>query len=387
MFDRLRQNKTLFWTTEALMIVLLVWVLSQLKFIYAPIISFVGAVFLPIVIAGFLYYLLNPVVTLIDRIEIGRFKMPRILAVFIVMLLFLFLIVIAFINFLPNLIDQISNLIRDLPNYAEALQKQVQNFFNSDFFSGWDIHIDTDSLQEAVYSYSKNFLSVTANTVSTLIGSITSFTINLITIPVMLFYMLNDGNRFIPFISSLFPNEKFVDQFEELTDRLNRTLSRYISGQVIEATLVAAMIFIGYSIIHQPYALLLAVAAGITNLIPYIGPWIGAVPAVLVALTISFEQAVITVIVIVVVQSFDGNLVYPNIIGKSLKIHPLTIIVLLLAAGNIWGLGGIILAVPVYAVIKTIIIYLLGLQKIRSQQLAISETKSQPKKTNGQKKQ
>ena len=385
MIDRLKQNKTLFWTFEILLVVLIIWISSQLDFIYVPIMSFIGAVFLPIVIAGFLYYLLNPLVTLIDRIEIGRFKMPRVLAVFIVMLLFVLIFVFGLINFIPSLFDQVTNLIHNLPDYAESLQQQVQQFFNSKFFDRWNIDIDTDSLQDVVYSYSKNFLSVTASTVGAVISSVTSITINIITIPVMLFYMLNDGDRLMPFVSSFFTKEKYIDQFEELTARLNKTLGRYISGQVIEAVLVSVMIFIGFSIIQQPYALLLAVITGLTNLIPYIGPFIGAVPALLVAFTVRPEQALATFIVIMIVQGVDSNLVYPNIIGKSLEIHPLTIIILLLAAGNIWGIGGIILAVPFYAIIKTVANYLWNLRQIRIQQLQIVKKKPVKKIANGKK--
>lgn len=386
MIDRLKQNKVLFWTFEVLMIVLIVWILSQLDFIYVPIMRFIGAVFLPIMIAGFLYYLLNPLVDLIDRIEIKRFKMPRTLAVFIVMLLFILLFVFALMNFLPSLFNQVTNLIGNLPEYAQSLQDLVQQFLDSKFFDSWNIDIDTENLQDIVYSYSKNFLNVTASTVGAIISSITTITINIITIPVMLFYMLNDADRLTPFISSFFTKKRYANQFEELTTQLNKTLERYISGQVIEATLLAFAIFIGYSIIQQPYALLLAVIAGATNLIPYIGPWIGAFPAVLVALTISPRQAIETVIIILFVQMIDSNLIYPNIIGKSLQIHPLTIIVLLLAVGNVWGIGGIILAVPVYAVIKTIARYLLGLRKIRSQQLQIAEAKVTKNKSDGKKK-
>ena len=103
---------------------------------------------------------------------------------------------------------------------------------------------------------------------------------------------------------------------------------------------------------------MIGIFAGITNMIPYIGPYIGLLPALILALSNSVRQTILVIIVCVVVQQIDGNLIYPNVIGKSLDIHPLTIIIILLVAGNLAGLLGMLLAVPVYAVIKVIVIYI-----------------------------
>ncbi len=98
---------------------------------------------------------------------------------------------------------------------------------------------------------------------------------------------------------------------------------------------------------------------------PYVGPYIGIIPALLVAIIVSPEQAFWTIIVVLVVQQVDGNLVYPNVIGKSLNIHPLTIIIILLAAGHIAGLIGMILAIPIYAILKVIVEYVYNLWLIQ----------------------
>ena len=122
---------------------------------------------------------------------------------------------------------------------------------------------------------------------------------------------------------------------------------------------------IGYFIIGQPLAIVLGLIAGITNMIPYIGPYIGIAPALLVALTVAPEKIIWVIVVVIVVQQIDGNIIYPNIIGKTLNIHPLTIIILLLAAGNIAGIAGMILCIPFYAVVKTIANYFFSIWKLR----------------------
>lgn len=103
--------------------------------------------------------------------------------------------------------------------------------------------------------------------------------------------------------------------------------------------------------------------AGLTNLIPYLGPYLGLAPAFLVTVFNEPFKALLCCVVVLVVQQLDGNIIYPNVIGKSLKIHPLTIIIVLLVAGNIAGLLGIFLGVPFYAICKTIVSYVIKIVK------------------------
>ena len=122
---------------------------------------------------------------------------------------------------------------------------------------------------------------------------------------------------------------------------------------------------IGYLIIKQPLAIGLGIVAGLTNMIPYVGPYIGITPALMVALAMSPKKIIWVIVVVVVVQQIDGNIIYPNIIGRTLQIHPLTIIMLLLAAGNIAGIPGMILCIPFYAVLKTVFNYFWSLYRLR----------------------
>ncbi len=174
-----------------------------------------------------------------------------------------------------------------------------------------------------------------------------------VTVPVMLFYMLkgiktNAGAAKIAAAGH-------ADQTMDILAQMSETLSHYIGGQVIECLFVMTFTSIGFSLVGLKYGLLLGIFAGMCNIIPYVGPYIGVLPAVIVAIGTSLVEVITVLVVTVIVQQIDGNFVYPNVIGRTLKIHPLTIIIILLVAGNIAGLMGMILGVPLYAVVKVIV--------------------------------
>jgi len=198
-----------------------------------------------------------------------------------------------------------------------------------------------------------------------LIGAVTSITMTIVTVPFVLFYMLKDGPKLLPNIKRMLP-DKQADVIGDLLVKMSDTIAKYISGQVIECLFVGTFSAIGYGLVGIPYALLIGMFAGITNIIPYLGPYIGLVPAIFIALSMSFKEVILVIVVCVVVQQIDGNLVYPNVIGKTLDIHPLTIIMILLAAGNIAGLLGMILAIPLYAVSKVVVTYVYDIIKLQN---------------------
>ena len=220
-----------------------------------------------------------------------------------------------------------------------------------------DINAYTKEIEESLSGFAKNFMMSITSSIGSIIGMVTSVTVTIVTVPFMLFYMLKDGHKLVPTVTGVF-SEKQANRIGELLEKMSETISKYISGQAIECLFVGTCTAIGYGIVGVPFALLIGIFAGITNMIPYIGPYIGLLPALILAMSNSVRQTILVIIVCVVVQQIDGNLIYPNVIGKSLDIHPLTIIIILLVAGNLAGLLGMLLAVPVYAVIKVIVIYI-----------------------------
>ncbi|TFZ26198.1 AI-2E family transporter [Lactiplantibacillus plantarum] len=368
MFKRLKDSSLLFWSLEILIVATLIWVCTNIGFLFQPIGTFLSVVFMPILISGFLFYMLNPLVKLLTKVHYKKFRISRTGAVAIVFVLLFGLLVWGAVSLLPRLVSQVTQLIYNLPSIATEMQKAATKLINnSSVLKKIDISSYTKQFNGEISKYSQNFLSSLSSSVVTVISTITSVTIMAITIPVVLFYMLKDSEKFIPAISRFLPKKQRPEVIG-LLQKMGDTISSYISGQVIECLFVGTFTAIGYMLISQPYGLLLGVIAGLTNIIPYVGPYIGIAPSLIVAFTKSPMQVVYVIIVVVIVQQVDGNLIYPNIIGRTLKIHPLTIIILLLAAGNIAGILGMILAIPFYAVVRTVVIYLYNIVELRNEE-------------------
>lgn len=357
LFEKLKQSKLMFWSCELLIIATLILVSSKINFIFQPIGTFFSTLFAPVLIAGFLYYLLNPIVKLLMKI-----KIKRIWAVAIVLLLLVAAIIWILLSVIPSLIQQISSIASNIPDFISRVETWLNNMAQLPIFKEVDINHYLNQLDISYAKIIQQFLSGISNSLGSLVGTIASATIVIITAPFILFYMLKDGEKMVPTVKKFFP-EKRRDQIVELLGQLNKTLANYISGQAIECLFVGTFTFLGYLILGVNYAFLFGVIAGLTNLIPYLGPYLGLAPAFLVTVFNDPVKALLCCVVVLIVQQLDGNVIYPNVIGKSLKIHPLTIIIVLLVAGNIAGLIGIFLGVPFYAICKTIISYVIKIVK------------------------
>lgn len=351
---RLKPYSLLYWSLEALVIALLIWVCSKLDFVLQPIGIFISVTFTPLIISTFLYYMLNPIVKLLVKIRIGRFRFPRGLASLLVVLTLVLVVLGGIAALLPSLVNELTQLVKWLPTATKETQQALGHLSQHEWFKQLNLSKVYDEFNDQVGKYAEMLLKGLTSSAGTVIGTVTSIVVVAVTVPVMLFYMLKDAHRFVPSVQRFFsPNQ--AEEVGNLLHRMNATLSAYISGQAIECLFVAVATSVGYLIIGQPLAIVLGIVAGLTNMIPYVGPYIGITPALLVALAVEPRKIIWVIVVVVIVQQIDGNIIYPNIIGKTLNIHPLTIIVLLLAAGNIAGIPGMILCVPFYAVTKTVV--------------------------------
>lgn len=353
MFEKLKNSKLLFWSVELLVVATLILVSTKIGFIFQPVVTFFTTLFAPVLIAGFLYYLLNPVVNLLTKLT----KMKRILAIAIVLLLLLGIIIWTILAVIPSLVNQLTSLAESMPSFVKAVRNWVLDLAKNPIFNDVDIEKQIDKLNISYGGLIQQFINGLSTSLGSIVGGIASTAMLVVTVPFILFYMLKDGHRLVPNVQRFFPENRRT-QIVELLAEMNKTLSNYISGQAIECIFVATGTFIGYLLIGLDYAFLFGMLAGVTNLIPYLGPYLGLLPAVAVSIFHSPIQALLCCVVVLVVQQIDGNIIYPNVIGKSLQIHPLTIILILLVAGNIAGLLGIFLGVPFYAICRTIVIFL-----------------------------
>lgn len=363
-----RKKKLMFWSAELLLLASLIFVFTKIRFVFSPVFTFFQTLFAPFLIAGFLFYLLNPLVKMLMKIRIKKFKVKRPLAIAVVFLLLISVLGLVISFFIPRLIEQIKSLVIGLPGYLSELQRFLTNLFNNshiDWLQKVDLHSYMNKFEGSLTSILKKFILSLTTSLGSVIGTITSVTVTLVTVPFILFYMLKDGEKLVPAVEKFFP-EHNRSKVARLLHEMSATLSRYISGQMIECLFVGTFSAIGYSMTGIPYALLVGLFAGITNIIPYLGPYIGLMPALFLAFSKSLPTVFWVIVVCIVVQQLDGNLVYPNVIGKSLHLHPLTIIIILLVAGNIAGLLGMILGVPLYAVTKVVVKFVYDIAQIRT---------------------
>ena len=198
------------------------------------------------------------------------------------------------------------------------------------------------------------------NSVGSVLSALVSTVLIIIMTPVFLIYFLLDGHKFLPMLErTILKRDKL--NISGLITNLNETISRYISGVSIDAFIIGCLAFIGYSVIGLKYALVFAIFSGLANLIPYVGPSIGLIPMIISNLFTDPQKMIIAVIYMLIIQQVDGNILYPRIVGGVMKVHPITILVLLLLSSNIYGVVGMIVAVPTYSILKEISKFLVRL--------------------------
>ncbi|HPR82097.1 MAG TPA: AI-2E family transporter, partial [Enterococcus sp.] len=264
MFERVKQSKLFFWSLELLVLATLILVLSKIGFVFQLVVTFFTTLFAPVLIAGFLYYLLNPMVELLTK----RLKVKRIIAIVIVFFILILALVLMISSIIPNLVIQISQLAENIPNFVEQVETWAYGIANTEVVKQMFQQVDImEQLEKMNLSYGaliQRFLGGLSSSLGSIVGSIASATMTLVTAPFILFYMLKDGDKVVPNIEKAIP-EKRRGQVKELLGKLNKTLTNYISGQAIECIFVATFTFLGYLIIGVDYAFLFGVIAGVTN--------------------------------------------------------------------------------------------------------------------------
>jgi predicted PurR-regulated permease PerM len=172
-------------------------------------------------------------------------------------------------------------------------------------------------------------------------------------IPFLSFYMLKDYKLFGRWILAALPTAWRRPTYRLWHD-VDEALGNYVRGQVIVGVVVGVLAYVAYWFLKLPYPLLLASIVSLFNIIPYLGPFFGAAPAVLMASTISIRLMLIVIVVNLAIQVLEGNVISPQVVGKSLNMHPLAVMLALLVGGELAGILGLILAVPAFAVLRVI---------------------------------
>ncbi|EGQ3194602.1 AI-2E family transporter [Staphylococcus pseudintermedius] len=336
---------------------IVIFIFDRVSYIFQPFIIIFNTIAAPIIIALILYYLFNPVINLMERYNINR-----IWGITILFLGIIGMITIAVNLLIPIVSFQFDRLMDNFPNYLNKLTSFANNMMHIPFLSDYYSQIEkaVTGLQEKIPTFADGLSSK----IRVFAEAVVNITVVIITVPFVLFFMLKDGHRFKEFPNKIVP-PKFRKDVHDLLDKMSEQVGSYIQGQIIVSFCIGILLFIGYSIIGLDYALILASIAAVTSVVPYLGPTIAISPAIIISIITSPFMLIKLIVVWTAVQFIEGHFISPNIMGKTLKIHPLTIIFVLLSAGNLLGVVGVILGIPSYAILKVLVSHIFLLFKRR----------------------
>ena len=367
-------RSTLFVLVSILLIGLIILLFNQISFIFYPIKVFFSTVVLPVILATIAYYLLRPLLRLLEKIRI-----PRIWGILILFVGVIGLITALVFLVLPFLKVQFHNLVAEFPTYFSQLLVKIDTFLRTSIFASYykGLDININSLLETGLGDIGNLFTDAvggiASGITSFISAFTGLVLAIVTVPFILFYLLKDGEKLPRFFVKMLPPRMRKDVKLILHDA-DHQISSYIQGQILVAICIGIMVSIGFRIIGMEYALLLGVLAMFTSVVPYLGPLIAITPALIIALVspspiMLFKLAAVWTIV----QLVEGKFISPQIMGKSLQIHPITIIFVLLTAGSLFGVAGVVLGIPGYALLKVVVTHLFKLFKLRYNKYVATE--------------
>ena len=356
------QGKTWFWRwfldnqlVSGLLILSLLLInlilFSQTSYLFNPLKDFISAIGVPVACGAVIYYLVKPIYDyLLNK------KVPKGIAILLVMVGVIVIFIMIITSLVPIIQKQLLDLVSQLPYYYQIISEQVEKFMQTGFFETIQEQfnkINTDFIQ-SITERLNGILNFTFSGIGSVVGIIGDIVITIMTMPVILYYLLKDGSKVIPFVTRMFPTRS-QHKISVMLNEMNQQVSSYIRGQITVAICVGFTYIIGYTLIGLPYGVTIGMIAGLLTIIPYIGSIIGLTPALIIGFVTNPTLALHVFLVFVIEQLIESRVLQPLILGSSLKMHPVTILIILLAAGKMFGLVGLLIAVPVYAVVKVFI--------------------------------
>ena len=321
-----------------------------------------GALF-PFIIGGVFAYVLFPAVKALEKIMPWRKRYPdasRIIAISIIYIGVLVIIIEILALTIPPVVRQSTHLIENLPDiYNEA--RQATEDLAERYFDNIPEDL-RDKIEEALADLGDILLSVIQSTLAKTLQTVAntfSFIIGLAIVPVLLFYLLKDGEKLVASSLSVFP-QNARGHAREIVRIVNESLGAYIRAQLLLMLFVGLIVFVGLLLLDIEFAVLLALVAGFTEAIPVVGPIIGAVPGIIVTLATDPEKIIWVLALYLGSQLLENSLLVPRIQGNAVHMHPIVIMGLLIVASETFGVIGVVAAVPAASVAREVFKYFYG---------------------------
>jgi predicted PurR-regulated permease PerM len=331
-----KDKRVNFIITISIGLVILFYVLSKLKWLF---IYFSFALMLAYFFDPLYKFLLNK-------------KAPKVLAIIIVFGIIVTLLILIIFFLIPNVINQLNIMYKEIPNFIENYQNLILSVKPqlSKFINPADVEIllkeNLSELQRSVLGFSQSIIIYLSNIVS-------SITFGIVIVPLILFYLMRDILIFKENLY-IFVSKKNKKEFKEVLEEVDHIVSGFIRGRIIVCFIVGTLIGIGLYFLNLKFALIIGIISGVFNFIPYLGPIVGVILALIFALGNPWWILLMIVILFVLVNQLEAVYLNPNILGKGLGLHPLTVILSMLICGQLLGILGVLVAVPLAAILKVL---------------------------------
>jgi predicted PurR-regulated permease PerM len=330
----------------------------------------ISAVIVRVVLAVILAAGMKPLVDRLTARELrrqGRWTPPRGMVVLVVYVVTILLVMVAGGLIFQVVVVEVTNLVNGVPVYGPRVVDWANNVIDlvpggRDLLAGVDVAGQVGGLVSRLFGVFAQAISVFQYVLG-----LASGLLDVLMILLLALYLTTDGPRIARYLLAFLPPDRH-EQAARATARIYERLGGWVSGQLILCVTIGVMAWIGLTVIGVPYAVVLALIAGLMEAVPNIGPIISAVPAILVAALYSPVQALMVLVLYVVIQQLENYVIVPRVMSRAVELHPLAVLLALMVGGELMGVLGAVLAVPVTAAISVIV------DEIRSERLAPSIT-------------
>lgn len=319
----------------------------KIKPLWAPILFVLKVAITPFLLACFIAYLLHP---LIEKLH--EKGMPRTLAILLIYILFFGGIGYGVYKGTPAVVAQLQEMNEQFPQFVnmyetwtDGVREQTENF--PEFVN--------EKVKQIFAGVEGKIQALLNKVMSTARGILDSLLI-IFLIPFIVFYILKDYGEFYHIFWKVIPS-KWRKDGQQLAKEIDKSLGNYIRGQLFVCLILGGVSALAFWFIGMKYPLLLGIIVGVTDIIPYFGPILGAIPTLMIAATISTNLVIKAGIALAILQFVESNILSPYIVGRSLRMHPVVIMLALLVGGEIGGIVGLLLSVPLLAILRTIIVH------------------------------
>jgi len=312
------------------------------------IVIYMGGMLAPLLTSIVLAYMMEPVVTLLEK-----YRVPRLIAVIIVSLLFVVLAMLILLWLVPVLSSQITQLIQELPKYFEKGRQGLLGLPEAypQIFDERQVNEIMSAISGQMTGLGQKFLSFSLASIPVMFALV----IYLFLVPLLIFFFLKDKQIILGWINKYLPKERGLAA--KVWVEMDQQIGNYVRGKIAEIFIVGGVTYIVFVAMGLNYSMLLAVLVGLSVIIPFIGAAAVTIPVVMIAYFQWGWSADFTYVVLAygIIQALDGNVLVPLLFSEAVNLHPVAIIVAVLVFGGLWGLWGVFFAIPLATLVKAVL--------------------------------